>query len=106
MMQRILPEAVVATGRKRPDASGDRRLLWLAIAIWTGFVVLEAMIDPGMLPMGLVWAAHGLALMMMLKACLDRAPRKGWTRVALFIGLTILVACIQTALDLTGTVFI
>jgi|GEM_PF-745222 len=83
--------------------SGDRRLLWLAAAIWSGFVLLEALIDPMSVLMASIWAIHGFGLMMLLKAILDRAPTSGGPRVATFVIATVMVAFVQTTLDLTAT---
>lgn len=88
-----------------PDR-GRRRLLWLALAIWAGFILLEIMIDLGALPMAVIWAGHGLAMTFALKACLDRAPQRGTLRVVVYVAATIFVALVQTMLDLTTTLLL
>lgn len=85
------------------DQRGERRLRWLALAIWSGFVLLESLIDPASLPMAVVWAAHGLLLMMLLRAVLERAPGRGGARLAVFLAATISAAFLQTVLDFAAT---
>lgn len=102
-MKRTVGDLATAVFGKRSDAASDRRLLWLAIAIWTGFVILEALIDPAITGMALIWATHGFILMMLLKVCLDRAPRQGGWRLAVFVLCTVVIAVLQTALDVFGT---
>ncbi|RZJ17219.1 MAG: hypothetical protein EON91_10060 [Brevundimonas sp.] len=82
---------------------GERRLQWLALAIWTGFILLETLIDPGILPMAIVWAAHGLLLMMLLRVGLERAPSRGGARLAVFLVAPIAAAFLQTILDFVAT---
>lgn len=97
------PGVKIEHGSRTLVDPGDRRLLWLAAAIWFGFVLLEALIDPMSVVMASIWAIHGFALMMLLKVILDRAPNSGGPRVATFIVATIMVAFVQTTLDLTTT---
>ncbi|WP_165832213.1 sensor histidine kinase [Caulobacter radicis] len=54
--------------------------------------------------MASLWAFHGLALMLAMKALLDRAPREtGWRRIALFMAAPAAFAVLQTALDMLAT---
>lgn len=81
---------------------GERRLWWLALAIWGGFILLETLIDPGALPMAVLWACHGFLLMSVLRIILGHAPESGNLRFAVFFLATVLIATLQTTLDLVG----
>lgn len=102
----LRPKSNVAVDRRLVEDAGDQRLLWLAVAIWAGFVLLETLIDPMSFVMASIWAIHGFILMMILKAGLDRAPARGGARVATFFLLTVATAVVQTTLDLTTTVIL
>ena len=78
----------------------------MALAIWGGFVLLECLIDPAILPMALVWAANGMMLMMVLRFCLERAPERGLLRALVFVLATIATALLQTLFDLSSVAIV
>lgn len=102
-MRRTFQDVTAALLGRRSNAASDPRLFWLAIAIWAGFIILEALIDPASTPMAIIWAAHGFVLMMLLKVCLDRAPQRGGWRLAVFLICTVAIAFVQATLVVMGT---
>jgi sensor histidine kinase YesM len=72
----------------------------LAFAIWLAYAALETWIAPQAAVLATIWAAHGLVLMLIMKALLDRAPqRRGALRIALFILAPVAFTLMQTSLD-------
>jgi len=72
----------------------------LACIIWLAYAMLETWIAPEAIILATIWAAHGLILMLMMKALLDRAPqRRNALRIGIFILAPVAFTLMQTSLD-------
>lgn len=76
----------------------------LACFVWAAYALLETWIASGAVMMATTWALHGLVLMLVMKACLDRAPsNRPLARLAIFIAAPAVFAVLQTMLDMLST---
>lgn len=84
---------------------GHHEAIWLACLIWTFYVLGEISIALGSVRIAVIWAAHGLALMLIMKAFLDRARflSDPSLRIGAIVLLPVTFAFMQTALDLAVT---
>ncbi len=90
------------------DRFRGREALILACGVWAFQVLLEMSIAQGFLIIALIWAAHGLLLMLLMSALLDRAMRSEWRwfRLGACLLLPVAFALLQTVVDLTTTFWI
>jgi len=82
-----------------------REALILACGVWAFHALLEMSIAEHFLLIALIWAAHGLVLMLLMGVLLDRAMRSRSRLLcygASFV-LPVLFAVLQTLVDLTTT---
>lgn len=82
-----------------------REALILACGVWTVHALLEMSIAEDFLLIALIWAAHGLILMVLMGVLLDRAmrSRSRLLRYGACLVLPVIFALLQTIVDLTTT---
>lgn len=90
------------------DRLRGREALILACGVWAFQVLLEMSIAKAFVLIAIIWAAHGLILMLLMSVLLDRVMqwRSGWLRLGACLSLPVVFALLQTAIDLTTTYWI
>ncbi|RZJ00930.1 MAG: hypothetical protein EON90_05360 [Brevundimonas sp.] len=85
-----------------------RETLILAVGLWVAYALLEISVSLQVRVIAFVWAAHGLALMLVMSWLLRRALRSRWSllRVVACVVLPLVFAAVQTALDIQTTYWI
>lgn len=86
----------------RNSGGGDRSgrwLVWVAVGVWVYYAIVDSWALGTPVPMPWFWSASGLALMLAMKAILDRAPVDRLRRAMVFVIAPIAAALLQSAID-------
>lgn len=87
---------------KRADWS-RRWLTWIAVGVWIYYAMVDSWALGAPVPMPWFWSASGLALMLAMKAVLDRAPEDRLRRAMVFVIAPVATALLQSAIDVSIT---